>query len=533
MIYSRLSTLAVALLLTAAHPATAQPIGFRELRAEQVKPAFSVEPVVQRLEARRGQLLPFRFDLTSLARTTTIDIRPVQMTQDLTGAVHPDVDNPPPGELTLTSPSRLVLDEDTQTQIEGTIRVPTTNSPFHTFGILVTDYGRRIDTTSPQPQAAEEPQMSIEFITRYLLRIDIDVQGVRPENAGKLILEAGELREEQGYPQSRIVIVNPTESPLEFQVECRLLSTSDPSLSDTFNLGMPVRCELPPPERHLARILPGARIRMEGFVPQTIFPGPYELEATIVAGRRKWKTARFPVLAEDGAFPAQSALVAQIASGVSAAPAQIELSTLRGGSRFVAVTVNNATAEPADFRLSTVTLDDQLANWFAVRPDNFRLQAGGSRKVLVTLGNNRPTDADQYGALVVESQSPAGTANGTAQLLTVLSVVDPPPPNLQLGDLSWQVDGNLPAIVVPVTNAGTRFVPLQGRMQLTDIDNGSRFEFTGGYGRWLLPGVTDSIRFRIAQKIPSGKYELKILINQGEDQPTLELKTLVELSEGG
>lgn len=518
--------------LALATPAAAQTSRFREIRADQVKPAFSIEPVVQRLEARRGELLPFKFEMLSLARTTTIEIRPVAMRQELSGAIHPDTDSPPPTEITLTTPTRLEIDENTETTIEGTIRVPATNSPFHTFGILVTDFGRKIDTTSPQA-AADEPRMLIDFVTRYLLRIDIQVSGVRPTDAGRLLLEAGELREFQGFPQARITIVNPTESPLEFEVECRLASASDPSLSKAFPLMMPVRAGLDPPQRYQARILPGARIRMEEIVPTTVFPGPYELEATVIAGRRRWQTVRFPVLVEDGAYPGQSALVAEVASGISVSPAQIELSTLRGGARFIAVTINNHSAEPADFTLKSQTLEGGPAGWFAVRPETLHLEPGGTRKVLVTLGNERPTQADEYGQLVVESKSATGAADGAASILTVATVLEPTPPNLQVGDLAWMVDGHLPAIVVPVTNAGSRFVPLDGKLTLTSIDDGVRHEFTGGYGRWLLPGQGGDIRFRITDKVPGGKYELKILIKQGEDQPTLEIKTLVELSEGG
>ena len=532
MTRTTVSALTVLLVLITARSAPAQPQTFRELTAEQVKPAFSIEPVVQRLEGRRGQLLPFKFDLTSLARTTTIDILPVAMAQDLSGAIRPDTDNPPPSEISITTPSRLDLVEDTETTIEGTVRVPVTNSSFHAFGILVTDYGRKIDATSPQTQA-DEPRMAIQFVTRYLLRVEIDVANVRPTDVGKLILESGELREHRGYPQARVTIVNPTESPLEFQLECRLLSSLDPSGKETFKLSMPVRGSLPPPKLYEARILPGARVRMEQYVPHAVFSGPYELEATVTAARRKWTTVRFPVLAEDGAFPGQAASVAQIAPGVSASPAQLELSTLRGGKRFLAVTLNNTAQVATDFSLAAVTLDGEPADWFAVRPESFTLQAGGNRKVLVTVGRNRPTDADQYGHVLVQSRSADGTADGTGRLLTALTVVDPTPPNLQLGDLAWQVDGNLPAIVLPVTNAGDQHVPLDGKLTLTDIESGTRHEFTGGYGRWLLPGLSDSIRFRITRKVPGGKYELKILVKQGEDQPTLELKTLVEMSEEG
>jgi len=528
---SRPSSLAVCLLVAlSAAPARGQTTGIRELRADQVKPAFSVEPVVQRLSARRGQLVPFKFRLTSLARQTTIDIRPVAMRQELSGSIQPDADNPPPKEVTLTSATRLELLEDADTAIEGTIRVPTTNSPFHTFGILVTDFGRKLDGAQPRDAAAS--QVAIEFVTRYLLRIDLDIDGVRPTDAGKLLLEAGELIEADGRPLARVTVVNPTESPLEFELACRLLSPGDGSAGRGFPLHMPIRGNLDPPDRYVARILPGARIRLEEFVPGTVFPGAQELEATISAAKRQWQTLRFPVVVDPTAFPAQAALVAQLAPGVSVAPAQIELSTRRGGARFLPVTVTNSSTEQVDVTLAALGPDGSATQMFSVRPETFSLAPGGSRKVLATLGSDRSAAVDLYGTLLVQSRSASGAASGETRLTAALTVGDSAKPELKLGDLGWRTDGSVPAIILPVTNIGSRHAALEGKLALTEIDSGVRHEFSAGFGRWLLPGATEPLAFRISRKVPSGRYELKLHVRAGEGLPTLELKTLIEFADG-
>ncbi|MEZ6067298.1 MAG: hypothetical protein R3B90_16700 [Planctomycetaceae bacterium] len=506
--------------------------GFRELRVDEVKPAFSVEPVVQRLRARRGQLLTFDFELTSLARTTTIEIRPVAMSQELTGAIGPDLDSPPPAELQITSPSRIELVQDAQLKIEGTLRVPTAESPFHTYGILVTDYGRDLKTTeaAPPPDAS---RATLQFVTRYLLRIDVEVDGVRPASVGKMELESAELIETLGYPQVRVNVVNVTQSPLEFGLECRLLSETDASLSKAFSLNMPVRSNFEPPDRYLARILPGARIHMEGFVPVALYPGPYELEVTILADRRRWKTVRFPVFVGDNAFPGLATQVASIAQGISASPAQIELSTLRGGNRYQAVTLTNNSANPVEFALNTTDINADTSASLSVRPESLTLQPGGSRKVLVTLGRERPEAANEYGRLTIKARSASGADLGATQLATAVVTLEPSEPNVELGALAWKVDGDLPAIVVPVTNHGDRHIPIDGLLTLTDIDSGNRYEFSGGYGEWLLPGASDELAFRINRPIPSARYELKIIVRQGEGQPTQELKSLIELADHG
>jgi hypothetical protein len=529
-----ITTLIVALssgLLRAQEPPRAPDPGFRELRVDEVKPAFSIEPVVQRLQGRRGQLLSFKFDVTSLARTTTIEILPVAMTQELSGAIGPDTENPPPVELQISTPSRIELVQDAEITIEGTIRLPATESPYHTYGILVTDFGRDLDATevAPPPDA---PQATLEFVTRYLLRIDIEVDGVRPANVGKLVIESADLKEVQGYPLARIVIVNPTDGPLEFGGECKLISPADAGQLRSFPLHMPVRENMEPPDRYLARILPGARIHLEEFVPTALFPGPYELEVSLLADRRRWNTLKFPVLVEDTAFPGLATQVAPIGTGLSASPAQIELSTLRGGKRHVAVTLTNTSSTEATFNLAAVDGDDNPLPWVNVRPDSLTLLPGGSRKVLLTLASERPSGANIYGRLRIAATSAGGAALGQTELLTVISVSEPPVPQLQLGALGWKVDGDVPAIVLPVTNPGTAHVPLAGRLSLTDIERGSRYEFSAGYGRWLLPGATGELRFRITESVPSARYELRVVVRQGDAAEALELKSIVEFSSG-
>ena len=57
-----------------------------------------------------------------------------------------------------------------------------------------------------------------------------------------------------------------------------------------------------------------------------------------------------------------------------------------------------------------------------------------------------------------------------------------------------------------------RHAALDGRLTMTDIETGKRFNYVGGFGKWLLPGDQRDVIFRMPQRIPSAQYELKIVL---------------------
>ena len=90
---------------------SAQTGGFRqklELRPD-VKPAFQVTPMTQRLEAPRGKLVPFEFAIESVDRITTVNVQPVALRQDPNGTILPDTDSLAPDNVQLLSETQMVL----------------------------------------------------------------------------------------------------------------------------------------------------------------------------------------------------------------------------------------------------------------------------------------------------------------------------------------------------------------------------------------------------------------------------------------
>ena len=163
-------------------PAGAKPGQASVKFTEQVRPAFIIEPIVNRIEARRNKTLKLEWAITCEGAASTLDIFTVALTQDENGTIFPNEKVPAPEELELTTPRTVNLALNEKVVIQGRLRVPNTNSTFHTFGIIVRDAGQlKSKANEAQPDG---PRVGVKFVTQYLLRCDISVQGVRAESAG-------------------------------------------------------------------------------------------------------------------------------------------------------------------------------------------------------------------------------------------------------------------------------------------------------------------------------------------------------------
>ncbi len=496
---------------------------------EQVRAAFRVEPVVHRFEGRKGQLIPFEFTITSQGGASDVEILPVALRQEENGVIMPDTEAISPKAMTLVGPTTMSLKAEEPYVLKGTVRVPTTQSSFHSFGLLITDKGRK-SGNAPAGQPTQ-PQFGVDFVTRYLLRCDINVEGVRPADAHKLVLEAGGLHEVDGRPQARLFVSNPTETQLEFEMKARLVNVTGSIVGKEFNLVSPGRSNLAPPERFIARILPGARVRLEEFIPFAVFSGDYQLEANLLVQGRKVLSSQFPVSASEKDYPAQAASVAQIAAGISASPAQVELSLQRGGERFASVVIANQSTESYTASVASLNRDSTPADWFIVRPQSFSLPPGSQRKVLVSMPATREADAPhQYGLLSFALTNEAGESRGSGAVNVGLLSRTETNPELKVGNLAWDGASATPAVVLPLENKGIVHFPLNARMALTDAD-GNRVRFIAGYGRWLLPGDSTELRFRMKDAIPAGRYTLRIQVDTKEGSAPIELTTPVELTQ--
>ncbi len=143
-------------------------------------------------------------------------------------------------------------------QIGGVVRVPQGDANFYSFGILVRDIGNA-PPPPPKIDSNGKPITSagIHFITQYVLRVDLEVEGARGDNAAELSIEDAKLTTSKGLPKISVIIRNPSDTAFEYQVKSRLKSAHSPNMKPV-RMTMPVRASMETEERYIGRVLPKA-----------------------------------------------------------------------------------------------------------------------------------------------------------------------------------------------------------------------------------------------------------------------------------
>jgi hypothetical protein len=343
-------------------------------------------------------------------------------------------------------------------------------------------------------------------------------------------MESGELLEKEGRPMVRVWLHNPTDAALEYQMRCRIGNPHVGAKRTAIPLVMPIRATVEGPERVIARILPGSRLRMEDMVPFPIFPGEYVLDVELLDGAHVVTSAQFQVSVGEHEFPAQDATVIQVAQGVTVTPAQIELSLRRGGDRFVAAEFTNSTPRSVDLLLTPQGLGERPFDWLAVRPNTLRLSPGQVRRALISLGPNRDDQTHRFAAIGAQVVSADGEVLGERPLTVALVGRSEEGAKLEVAKIRWDPTGEKPAFVVPVKNSGALHLPLRGQMVLTE-EGGQPEEVFAGHGRWLLPGASDELRFPLKSALKAGRFELKLVIESGDPTAPFTFSEILQLSE--
>ncbi len=514
----------------AAAPAGPKPAGQagQAVRiTEQVRPAYIIDPIVNRIEARRGKILLLEWGIICEGAPSTLEIFPVALTQDENGTIFPNEKVPAPTDLEILTPGKVDLKFQEKFIIKGRLRVPDTNSTFHTFGIIVRDSGQL--KSKPNEAKPDGPRVGVKFVTQYLLRCDITVQGVRAESAGKLKIESGELVEVDGVPLARVYVSNPTEGPIEFGLRAQIRLTQESDDNPTFPLGMPVRANLDEPEKYVGRILSGARLRMESPLPKPIFPGQYYIEASVLGDNRVLSETGFPIVVTEGEFPAQGIASVQAAPGLLVSPSQIELSLQRGGSRAEVLTLQNDSSVATEVEILPQALDGQPIDWVGVRPNKVTLAPGVSRKVSVTLAASGDPNTHRYAKLHVKSTPAGGASVESSPIVVALLGRSTSLPTLEAGELISNSSTGHPAFVIDVKNIGQRHMPCEALLTLGD-ESGRPIDIRGGFGKWVLPGTSERIRFNPPKSLPAGKYSARLLIPTGDGSDPIEKRLELDMT---
>ncbi|MFO0975935.1 MAG: hypothetical protein U0996_06015 [Planctomycetaceae bacterium] len=503
-----------------------QPDDLKAVQIEQqVKPAFLITPLVHRLQARKGQLLKFEFEIEAHDRPSKLEIRPVAMTQQENGVIMPDEQTPAPGLIRVTSDTTLDLTKSEKHTIQAEMRIPQSNAPFLSYGILAREIPNDDDGANGPD---DEARVGIRFVTQYLLRVDVDVLGVKGDSVAELKLYDGGLVSQNGRCLARVFVENPTDTAMEFSVNSQLLREETQSVGKKFGLVVPVRSGQQGPDRYKARILPKTKLRLEEFLPHAVFSGNYTLRTELLHQNRVLRTTSFPAEIRDGDFPEQDARVVRVAQDITVSPTQLELSLRKGGRRIETLTVSNGSQQKVRIQLSPEALQGELNHSLQLRPAEFELERGQTRKVVVTVDTTRDTNEHSYANIILKASPSVGEALGTIRIPTALLTNSGSLGKLTPGQPEWTISNERAGFSIPVNNEGLMHIPLRGRLSLTD-SFGRGFVVEAGYGRWLLPGQSDSLFFGFREPPPPGEYEVQVLLNQNEGLPPLQMRQNIRL----
>ena len=483
---------------------------------ESFEPTFRIEPLSQNFKARSGAVVSFEFTLESANRDADIEVIPIGLRQEISGQILHEPQAAQADFLQLTSPTKMKLTSNSPVKIQGLIQFPRGEAKFHSVGILVKDVGAAAKLAANADPNKPKTQAAIRFITQYVLRIDLEVEGARGENANVLAIEKLDLVPFDGRPKLMAQIVNPSDSTFEFEVRAKLRSSPSDRTARAIRLVMPVRESVENEERFVGRILPKSRIRMVELLPDAIASGTYETDIEILSGEKVLAKKTHPIEVNAADFPAQEVLIAQLGEDVQVSPAQIELSQLRGGNRRMTVLLKNNGKDSKTIELSALSAAGLSLEAAMIQPPKFTLAPNGSRKISITLkSQSDPAESTLYGSLLVQCRSDRKDFNESRSLPMAIALKKSPMPDINLSPVQWDATGKYPCFRCTVSNLGSVHHALQARLSIFD-EIGNRVQIPAGFGKWLMPGQTSKLEFRSEQALLPGKYQLKCELQRGE-----------------
>ncbi|MCA8997065.1 MAG: hypothetical protein KDA80_08765, partial [Planctomycetaceae bacterium] len=454
---------------------------------------------------------------------TTLSIKPIAITQRENGVIASNEEVPPPTELTIEGPELVEFKSGEEHLIRGRIRVPIVNSTFHSYGILVKDLGQVQDV--PRSQTGDDTRIAVRYVTQYLLRCDITIQGGRAEALSQLQVDSVELVEENGLAKLVSHVFNPTDSPMSFQTRCQIFDPQGGGNNPPFFVAMPIREGNEAPEKYDIKILAKTRLRLQEFIPHPLSSGNKEVAFEFFDGRNRGGGTRVPLTVNSEEFPAQNRNLVPLADGITAEPGQLEFSMERGGNRISPLKLTNNTEKPVTLTLQALDETGLAAELLRVRPEKVTLLPGREKNILLMLSPTQEFSEHRYVRVLAEQDSMP--EHSGAPVLVGLIARSGGEAVLVPGEMEWDPTGRLPAIVLPVKNVGKRHTPLNGSLTVTSVD-GASMTLAAGYGRWILPGGEDQLRFRFRTIPPNGQYNIRITLDLGPEKDPVVIDRSVE-----
>jgi hypothetical protein len=499
---------------------------------ETFEPSFSIEPLSHRIEGRSGDVVPFKFKLETSNRKANVEVSVIGLRQELSGQIlHDEESTNAATYVKLVSPTTMTLEPGVPTLIEGVVQLPRGNAKFYSLGILVKDIG--IDNplaSKTNPDGSPSTQAAVRFMTQYVLRLDLELQGTRGEEGRQIVLEEVSMVPQDGRPKLQTVVFNPTETAFEFQLRGRLRSSPSDRSFKPLRLVMPVRRGTEDENRYVGRILPKSRIRMEELLPEAIAGGHYDVDLELVFDGQVVNRKTLPLDVNSRDYPAQEVLIAQVEDGLQVSPAQIELSRARGGVRRLTMLINNHSREAKTIDLKALAENQLEIGAAMIQPSTFSLSPSSSRKISISLraipGEERKV---QYGKVVITSKSSERDYEVTHSLPLALVMDNVDEPEVKLARLQWDPSQPYPGFRIAIENTGDVHFPMQARLLIVD-EYGRRVSVPGGFGRWLMPRSSGMLDFRFDQPLSPGQYQLRCEVQrQGEPLVVDQVFTVTDM----
>ena len=476
---------------------------------QTVEPTFRIEPVVLRFAARRGEIIPFEFTITSLGKGMDVTVEPVNLRQEATGIILHDKTSTPARDLKISSEKRFTLGAGADRKITGELTVPLAKSNYLSYGILVREAGRAPEYN---PDDKSETKAGIRFVTQYVLRVDVETGVADPAALKSMKLERGQLIAVRGLPVVRAYLTNPTDYSFECRVGATCAAKSEGKVPP-IPLGMASRKTLDGDERTLVRIMPKSTLMLEGGVDHLIATGAQLIHVGVMGDRREVVAAEFNVEIHEESFPGLAPTRAIVGEGLLAAPAQLEVGSVTGFKRSSALRLSNSSTAAQKVSLDVLSLSGEAIDDVRLSPHVMTLAAGGAKTIRAMLMG--VADESQCGVIRIRASAADGKVHEQRLPLSILRQPRPAP-HIDVSNVDLAKNQGRQAFTVLVTNKSATYVPIHATLD-GQGPNGTRFSLEAGYGMWLQPGEEKRFTFEPTDALTSGEYQL-----------ALELKSFAE-----
>ncbi|MEM9366153.1 MAG: hypothetical protein AAGD07_09160 [Planctomycetota bacterium] len=501
--------------------------GRRVSLTRSVEPSFNVEPVVHRFRARRGEVIPFVFEITSTGKTMKLDVKPVNLRQEETGIILHDQHSEPMGGVTLTSPTQFELMAGQKFRIEGTVKVPLVKSNYVSFGLLVRDRGIVTDVNNELEEG--QTRAAVKFVTQYVLRVDIETGSQKIGNVDSMHFDGGQLIDREGMPYVRAYLENPTDYALECGVRAELIDADGDGVGDPARLYMPSRSALDDDKRFLVRIMPHSRLRLETPLSAAMVDGDYTLRLRLSNGRRTMIIADYPTTVNRHQFGALAVHSLMLPGQVSVIPAQLELGRIAETERMATVEITNLGSETQTVRLDGRDHQGNVLTTMKLSSEEFSLKPGRSKTIRAMLRGNADFES-QWGQVAI-----AIDGNQAQAMPLSLLHAGRPETDVKATELQWLAPGAEPhvphgAFVMTVRNHGNGYSPIHGSLKLA-AEQGRPLALADGFGKWLAPGNARELVFALPPGTRAGRYQVRLRVGSRADADVADQTLVIDLTD--